>query len=104
MNSNKNYQAITCPICGSKEIAFVPEYHKCILFRIIKTICLVALIVIGLFYIPNLINNTINQTLIILAIINFILYLGLETWIKINEEKTHIKAICRNCSNIWQID
>jgi len=104
MNTNTNYKPITCPICGSKEIAFIPEFHKCILLRIIRTVLIIALITISIFYLPHIFANKTNQTLIIIEIVVLLVFLGIDALIKINEEKSHIKGICRNCGNIWLID
>ena len=36
MKTNPQYKAIVCPNCGSKQIEFVTEYHKCIIARILS--------------------------------------------------------------------
>ena len=114
-------RAITCPICGRKEIAFVTEWHKCIGWRIISTIILAIIIFCAIDIILQFSNelgtfitasaagtpplNTTSDNKINSPIALFIIiYLIVKIIINYIESKTHVKAICRDCGHMWLLD
>ena len=119
---------ITCPRCGSKEIAFVSEYHKAWGLRIIKFILIAIIIGLLISMLPNLLEkistqaesygvidniqsgsgtpsniektNPINNKIAFLIISALGLFC-VETTIQRTESKTHIQCICKDCGNHW---
>lgn len=119
---------ITCPRCGSKEIAFVSEYHKAWALRIIKFILITIIIGLLISIFPNLLEkistqaesygvidniqsgsgtpsniettNPINNKIAFLIISALGLFC-VETTIQRTESKTHIQCICKDCGNHW---
>lgn len=51
MKTNPQYKAIVCPNCGSKQIEFVTEYHKCIIARILSSLFLFISIISAVYVI-----------------------------------------------------
>lgn len=104
MNTNPRYMAIICPKCGSKEIAFVTEYHKCLGARISLAItatlfpllCIFAIVLLGFYEARG-----------IIALLGFLFGTGIITsiiCIIVIESRTHVQAICRNCGNLWLLN
>lgn len=93
---------IVCSVCGSKEIAIIAEIHKCIFARIVAGLLLTVAIVIAFIGFKNtLTGGRINLILVIIfAALSFVVYISV--WIQ--ESRSHSKAICRDCGNIWMID
>jgi len=112
MNNEENNNKLTttgvpicCPNCKSKNISFITDYHKCVGLRIVCEI----LIVLLLFFSAKLIINDILKEesapiFIVGTIVCAILYVGFKISIYLTEQRTHAKAICRDCGNIWLID
>ena len=99
------FRPIKCPNCGNTELAYVPEYHKYLLLRIFRGIFLIAAIILGSITIPQFAVEMDGMPptfapMIITAVIAGVL----SIIILIKESRTHIKAICQNCGNIWLID
>lgn len=95
------YIPIICPICGSFEIAFVAEYHKCIWLRIIKAIIAALFIVALIKSITNYLNPNTNEIITPFLYGLAIAFVLVSIIISSIESRTHTKAICRNCGNIW---
>ena len=103
-NTNENqekgtYQYVCCPVCGSRSIEFVAEYHKEIAGRIFMLIFLCLAATFAGFYYFNLAKE--RQILLYCAILFGFIALTILISIWKDESKTHISAICRNCGNIW---
>lgn len=95
---------ITCPRCGSTELAFVTHYKKEILLRVICLICaFVAFYAFVGHIFPAIITDRTPQ-----FVPNFIIFaiLALVFWIGalLRESETHVQAICKNCGNIWLLN
>lgn len=107
------YQPITCPRCGSKELAFVTEYHKSILWRAISILCTVPfLICLGAIamvidqYGLSGINNSSEVIEPILIVI--VIFLAIRCICKVVllfvETRTHVQAVCKNCGNLFLLN
>ena len=107
---------ISCPYCKSREIAFVTEYHKAIIWRIIATVIKLIITLIIVTSIPDLfsdllayINSPYNRTPDykfdyngILFLING--YVITKIIIHIIEARTHVECICKDCGQVWLHD
>ena len=92
-------RAITCPICGRRELAFVTEWHKSWGLRIFSGILL--------FLYALMVVNTFEEygfKISMSFITGLIPYLLLRLAITCIESKTHVKAICKDCGHIWLLD
>lgn len=105
MNTNPQFHPITCPNCGSREIAYVTEYHKCVLLKIINSIIVVIAIIQLFKSISSFFENTDDSTLnSFLLIILPVIYILIQIIIFFTESRTHVRAICKNCGNLWLLD
>lgn len=104
MNTNPTYGGIRCPRCGSSNLEFVTEYHKCIWLRIVVTILVVLLGVFVVRYLTASISgrNGADDMRAILIIAVFYILFQLSVWL--TESKTHVQGICRDCGNIWLLN
>ena len=102
---------ITCPNCGSKQLAFVTEYHKSIVFRLVFLIAIFALIIsfcgdCGKFLEYLFIKNTYNENCF--EVVEYIVYICIASIAKliqyIIESKTNVKGICRDCGALFLYD
>lgn len=94
---------ITCPVCGSKNLVFVTEYHKAFGLKIVEIILVaffLAYFVIAT--IPELIRGSFAPDLIIILLP--ILMISFRIMIVCIENRTHVKVICKDCGNIWLLD
>lgn len=98
---------IVCPICGSVHLAFVTEYHKALALRILRLV--IALIAAAVFayncysIFVELKKPEFGSTFIPLFFL--ILIAVVISWFIIAiESKTHVKAICKDCGNLWLLD
>ena len=94
---------IACPRCGSRELAFVTEYHKSIFLRILERILLVILLFVAISNFHYLFtteyerfSDSILFVFICFAISSVIRFLI--------ESKTHVQVICKDCSNLWLLN
>ena len=95
---------ITCPQCGSTELAFVTHYKKEIILKIICLLCtFVALYAFAMHILPAIITDHSPQFIsifIIFAILAIVFWIGAL----IRESETHVQAICKNCGHIWLLN
>lgn len=104
-NTNPKYTAVVCPQCGSKNIEFVTEYHKCILARILSALFFVMAIIAAYFEITDLISNfESNGVSTFTLILSVFAYFITQCYIVFVESKTHVQGVCRDCGNIWLIN
>ncbi len=101
--TNPALAPITCPRCGSKELAFVTEYHKCVLVKFIANIILASIVLILVFNLSTLISQGVGQYITPVIILTA-LYICCQIYILAVESRTHVKAICQNCGNLWLLD
>lgn len=95
------HKPIVCPVCGSREIAFITDHHKCV---ILKAVCQFIIAIILITFALN-IKNALEGKYSFLAILILIpFYLIFSMIIYSTESTTHAKAICRDCGKIWLID
>lgn len=96
---------VHCPHCKSKNIKFLPEYHKCLLLRILTTL-LFSMACFFFFYgmaealsLPNKDNNASSWYTIgaIFGVFAFILY-SIRI---VRESKTHVQCVCPDCGYVW---
>ena len=107
----KQLNPIICPICGSEELAFVPEYHKSVGYRIACVISLLFCLISAGMIIKDLLSTTNVEiqeanmlTNIFLFAFGVVFFLVFYIVIIAIEHRTHIKAICRDCGYIWLLD
>ena len=103
-NTNKHKKRpIECPECKSKNIAIITEYHKSIISRIIKSICLILLTVIVFNNLSAFLSNNEKLPLSFTVILILILLLTdiIQQYI---EGKTHIQCVCKDCGSFWLHD
>lgn len=101
---NPNYKPIVCPRCGSRNIAFVTEYHKAIAAKVFLILFVAALIIN---YGDMLIRGITFQNADASLLIEFLLgafALALTIYIFVEESKTHVQGICRNCGVLWLLN
>ena len=93
-------KAIKCSRCKNEEITLLTEYHKSIICRILKTLCLVVIALISIAYLPEVINNQekIPTPIIITIFLVFIIIQCIQLYI---ESKTNIQCVCKKCGNYW---
>lgn len=106
-------QTIVCPYCGSKNIVFLPEYHKS-LARIFKVALIVCYVIYVLYTIPtaDLLNlhkllsmqSDGFKELFTVSFIFFMFLLLFDTTIYITERTTHVVCICKHCQRKWHFD
>ncbi len=102
-NEPNKIKPIICPICGNTELSFVTEKNKNILIISLKTISIIVLFITCLVNFNQIINNNINSGTIIAITLSLFLFL-ICAIISTFFEHNNIKAICKNCGNIWLID
>lgn len=96
---------ICCPQCGSRNLAFVGEYHKCLGLRIASYIILGFLAVLCYGHLWDFVRGVGSDTMHTFFTACFaIAFIVLQIIILVNESKTHAKAICRDCGQIWLLD
>lgn len=96
---------IVCPVCGSREIAFITEYHKYIGLKIVNYILIGILAVFVYARIYDAMRNIESDAFTTAIIIVLgILVIGFQIGILIGESKTNVQAICRDCGNIWLLN
>ena len=107
--TRKHLNVVVCPKCGSREVAFVTEYHKCIYLRIITLVLAVILIILLRFVCQKSIFDFFTSGVVdgsgYFFLFSFgIVILGLIIAIWIAESKTHVQGICRDCGHIWLLN
>lgn len=91
---------IVCPRCKNKDITIITEYHKSLFCRIIKAICLIALVTLAIYYFFEMRDKN-KQLPIPIIIILAVAYVTAECVQQYMESKTHIQCICKDCGNYW---
>ena len=114
MNNNFNVRPITCPFCGSRELAFVAEYHKSLTARAFLGFLKVCLCLTWIGVIFSFIQNPetgfakelqlTGNVIIPVSISILILMAVLKGVIMFSEARTHVKSICKNCGHLWVLD
>ena len=107
---------IFCPCCRSLRVEFVTEYHQALGLRFLRKVLRFFLYAFLIFFVLNLLPlASFNEELIkavmkeesfsLLMIV--LLAIGssiCSLMIFLTESKTHIKAICRDCGNLWNLN
>lgn len=106
MENQKLPTPITCPICGSRELAFVTEVEKSF---IAKALCNPCLMLVMFFFIKIIMSTVIPSIEVLevdigLFLIATVIYIGLNFFVYVTERKSHVCAICKNCGHIWTLD
>ena len=102
--SHGKYVQITCPRCGSTQIAFVTEYHKANLAKAILVILLAIMAVLISIAAGYKFDGSTGVWCMAGAIILGIIAIGLLFHIFHEESKTHVQAICRDCGKLWLLN
>ena len=106
-NLPSQVKPITCPQCGSTELAFVTHHQKELLLRIA---CLVCTIISLFIFIANILPNAFvpSSSLAPKDTVPFFIFaiLAIVFWIGalIRESETHVQAVCKNCGHIWLLN
>lgn len=107
---------IFCPCCRSMRVEFVTEYHRALGLRFLRKVLRFFLYGFLIFFVLNLLPLASFNEEIIEAVIKeesfsvlMIILLALGSslcslMIFLTESKTHIKAICRDCGNLWNLN
>lgn len=93
----ENFTPIFCSRCGSLNLAFVTEYHKCLGARI----CQLLLAGIILFAVLTNIGSKEWDDVLIVSFFSLALIFFIQIAIIIAESKTHVQCVCRDCGNVW---
>lgn len=105
LKTNPNYKnGIKCPNCGSINISFVTEAHKCIVLKIINTLVAVVFIITCFTKLTDIINGTLQSSAITVLSIFGSAFVIINIIIYFFESKTHVQAICRDCGNLWLLN
>ena len=100
--SDNALSPIRCRHCGSTNLAFVSDQHKCLSARFVAKLAIIVAVVLFIFDLSTLFSsNGINDSSYITYIICAIVYVICQIGITIAESKTHIRVICRDCGYIW---
>lgn len=105
-NPTPTLKPITCPHCGSRELAFVTEYHLSIGCRIVAAIASIVFFCCILPSLSSLFNPNTNASndstggLVISALVFSIAKLAQY----LTESQTHVQAICKNCGHLWLLN
>lgn len=100
INEIPSKKPIICPDCGSREIAIITDYHKCIALKFLLNLIIAIAFLILVYDLKKITAGEVNPGFMVLllaySVVSIIVY--------IIESKTHAKAICRDCGKIWLID
>lgn len=88
---------IICAHCRSNNLAFVTEYHREIGLQIFAFIVGILTAILALYVFSSQRYDNSLVVLIFLAL----LFVALEIIILINESKTHVECICKDCGHTW---
>lgn len=105
--TNSFRKQISCPFCGSRKVSFVTEYHKSIWGRFFSTVFLAILIFLlfdsGIAYLGDVLSGESDLKFRnIVSIVVFLILYAISTVVyHYIESKTHIQAICKDCSYLW---
>lgn len=91
---------ITCPRCKSRELAFVTEYHKAIAGRL----SFFFFLAIALFALFSAINDKQMSGAIVVAVSFGLFAIATYICVLVEESKTHVQGICKNCGNLWLLN
>ena len=99
----KRYNPIHCHLCGSENIEFVAEYHKAVFLRILASVSILLAVIFSIDIISDIfhLKEHLNTAPIIISLVAYVI---LKSIIYFVENRTHIKAICRDCGNIWVLE
>lgn len=107
----KQINPIVCPECGSRELAYIPEYHKCIGTRILLFLNKIVIIVTGFMYLLFIIddifslpNTSVDFEWVYALVISAFTYLLFYVHIIETESRTHVKIICKDCGHTWLLE
>lgn len=105
---------IKCPHCKSQNLTFVSEYHKALILRIIRNVLIAIaamLIILNTYFVIQdqlsdnkaykYIDSWSEPSFVAVICILLMIGIGLTIFINITESKTHVRAICRDCGNVW---
>lgn len=97
---------ITCSMCGSRDIAYVAEYHRSIFLRFFSLVFLAIAIWLSANAIITLLGNPEADVSMSLGCggICFIIFICFQIAIFFSEARTHVKCVCKDCGNVWLHD
>lgn len=100
---------ITCPRCGSRELAFVTEYHKATCCRIFSMIIAALFTFLSALLIYQFLEDPLNlpSDIMTFGAIDTLLGCGLlilKIFQYFIESQTHVQAICRDCGRLWLLN
>ena len=95
-NPKPTYHPIACPHCKSKNLAYVTEYHKCIGAYILQMFFLLC-VGLGIFeYFKRAAELGLG-----VAVICLIFMFVTQIYIFVNESRTHVQCVCKDCGHTW---
>ncbi len=97
---------ILCPHCKSDQLAFITEYHKALMFRMIRNIMVAVCLIVALSSLYQCFTDplTFADSIKYYIIMESVLLGGIVVFqfaITYAESRTHTKVICRACGNVW---
>lgn len=100
--SDNALSPVRCRCCGSTNLAFISDQHKCLSARFIALITIIVAVVLFIFDLSALFsNNEMNDSSYAIYIICAVVFLICQIIITIVESKTHIRVVCRDCGRTW---
>ena len=112
-NQQHPYKPITCPRCGSRELAFVTEYHKSLFWRFVSILCIIPFIIcLGAIvavidkYGLRGINNAseVISPIIIVSIVFLSIRLICKFVYLFVESRTHVQSVCKDCGKLFLLN
>lgn len=91
---------ITCPRCKSRELAFVTEYHKAIGTRL----CFFFFLALSLFCLLLSFQEKGAEGAITFTVAFGLFAIAMYICVLMEESKTHVQGICKNCGNLWLLN
>ena len=91
---------IKCSRCKNDDITLITEYHKSLICRVLKILCLIVIFSIVITYLPAVMSNEAQMPLPILIVLSLV-FVILECVQLYIESKTNIQCVCKKCGNYW---
>ena len=105
-NPRPKFKPITCPHCGSRELAFVTEYHQAVGCRIISGIAAIVFLFSVLPTLSNFFNpgtTAVNDSTGWI-VVSALVFVTAKLAQYFTESQTHVQSICKDCGHLWLLN